>query len=138
MTVLMSCLAMHLPLESVGRRRNSSMLIYSRHSLSFHLESATYVVFGNFNGQVGSREGDRESDKKRHKCSSERRKPVWEQKGAVQCVAFMSCHCGWVDFAFPKCACTYCACTQCVFSVCCEHGTTTGLVSCCGESGQRI
>ena len=32
-----------------------------------------------------SRTFRRESDKKRHKCSSERRKPVWEQKGAVQC-----------------------------------------------------
>ena len=37
--------------------------------------------------EVCSRTFHRESDKKRHKCSSERRKPVWEQKGAVQCVA---------------------------------------------------
>ena len=51
---------------------------------------------------------------------------------------FMSCHSGWVEFTFLMCACTYCACTQCVLSVCYEHGTTTGLVSCCGESGQRI
>ena len=50
---------------------------------------------------------------------------------------FMSCRSGWVEFTFPKCACTYCACTQCVFSVCYENGTTTGLVSCCSESGQR-
>ena len=37
--------------------------------------------------EVCSRTFLRESDRKRHKCSSERRKPVWEQKGAVQCVA---------------------------------------------------
>ena len=29
----------------------------------------------------------RESDKKRHKCSSEKEKPVWEQRGAVECGA---------------------------------------------------
>ena len=28
----------------------------------------------------------RESDKKRHKCRSEREKPVWEQRGATQCL----------------------------------------------------
>ncbi len=31
----------------------------------------------------------RESDKKRHKCIEERRKPVREQRGAVQCVTCM-------------------------------------------------
>jgi len=36
--------AMHLPLEPVGRKRNSSMLIYSRHSLPFHLERATLYL----------------------------------------------------------------------------------------------
>ena len=36
--------------------------------------------------EVCSRAFHRESDKKRHKCSSERKKPVWEQKGAVQYV----------------------------------------------------
>ena len=30
----------------------------------------------------------RESDKKRHKCDAERSKPVWEQRGAVQCGTF--------------------------------------------------
>ena len=29
---------------------------------------------------------DREGDRKRHKCREERRKPVREQRGAVQCV----------------------------------------------------
>ena len=37
--------------------------------------------------EVCSRMFHRESDKNRHKCSAERRKPVWEQKGAAQCVA---------------------------------------------------
>ncbi len=31
----------------------------------------------------------RESDKKRHKCAEERRKPVREQRGTVQCVTCM-------------------------------------------------
>ena len=31
----------------------------------------------------------RESDKKKHKCVVERAKPVWEQRGAVQC---RTCH----------------------------------------------
>ena len=34
MTVLMSCLAMHLPLESVGRRRNSSIYADLQQALS--------------------------------------------------------------------------------------------------------
>ena len=34
---------------------------------------------------VCSRTFRRESDKKRHKCSLERQKLVWEQRGAVQC-----------------------------------------------------
>ena len=33
-----------------------------------------------------SRSIRRESDRKRHKCVDERRKFVWEQKGAVQCL----------------------------------------------------
>ena len=37
--------------------------------------------------EVCSRTFCRVSDKKRHKCSSERRKTVWEQKGAVQYVS---------------------------------------------------
>ena len=40
--------------------------------------------------EVCNRIFHRESDKKRHKCSSERRKPVWEQKGTVQ---FVACSC---------------------------------------------
>ena len=35
--------------------------------------------------EVCSRKFRREGDKKRHKCVAERRKPVWEQRGAVQC-----------------------------------------------------
>ena len=35
--------------------------------------------------EVCSRKLRREGDKKRHKCVAERRKPVWEQRGAVQC-----------------------------------------------------
>ena len=35
--------------------------------------------------EVCNRTFRRESDLKRHKCSSERRKPVWKQKGAAQC-----------------------------------------------------
>ena len=35
--------------------------------------------------EVCNRTFSRESDKKRHKCVDERRKPISEQKGAVQC-----------------------------------------------------
>ena len=35
---------------------------------------------------VCSRSFRRESDRMRHKCVDERRKLVWEQKGAVQCL----------------------------------------------------
>ena len=36
---------------------------------------------------VCSRKFRRESDKKRHKCRSEREKPVCEQRGSAQCTA---------------------------------------------------
>ena len=38
--------------------------------------------------EVCGRKFRRESDKKRHKCVDERRKPLSQQKGAVQCEMF--------------------------------------------------
>ena len=46
-----------------------------------HLLAATYEVMC----EMCSRKFSRESDKKRHKCMSEREKPVCEQHGATQC-----------------------------------------------------
>ena len=40
--------------------------------------------------EVCSRKFRREGDKKRHKCVAERRKPVWEQRGAVQCGEYLT------------------------------------------------
>ena len=48
-------------------------------------EKAASVVVRDAVCEVCSRKSRREGDKKRHKCVTERRKPVWEQHGAVQC-----------------------------------------------------
>ena len=49
------------------------------------LQAHAPVVVRDMLCQVCSRSFRRENDKKRHKCVTERQKPVYEQRGAAQC-----------------------------------------------------
>ena len=65
----------------------------------------------------------REGDKKRHKCVTERRKPVWEQHGAVQCER---CH-KWFRSRGGMAVQGLCLCTEHRMP---SDGVTSGLYPC--------
>ena len=53
--------------------------------------------------QLCQRSFRRESDRKRHKCLEERFKPVWKQRGAVQCMACQQWFCSKGGLTVHRC-----------------------------------